>query len=273
MSKPAERFPLNRLTLAIATGLLLQPVATVAQAQTAAQDEEQVIEEVISTGTRLKGTATAVLEERKNQAFVADILGAEQISRTGDGDAASALRRVTGLTLVDGKFIYVRGLGERYSSTQLNGASVPSPDPTRNVIPLDLFPSDIIESLSVQKAFSPSMPASFGGGNVDIRLKTIPTQFIFNVGGSIGGNTENFDDAYQYSGGSNDWEGQDDGFRAAPASIASRWEAKNFLDNLDQQVALDLFRDVQRNYDPVLDSVNPDASFNMSLGQQFRLQR
>ena len=222
MNKPAERFPFNRLTLAVATGLLIQPVANIAYAQDAAQDEEQVIEEVVSTGTRLKGTATAVLEERKNQAFVADILGAEQISRTGDGDAASALRRVTGLTLVDGKFIYVRGLGERYSSTQLNGASVPSPDPTRNVIPLDLFPSDIIESLSVQKAFSPSMPASFGGGNVDIRLKTIPSDFIFNMGGSIGGNTENFDDAYQYSGGSNDWEGQDDGFRAVPAAIPDR---------------------------------------------------
>ena len=88
-----------------------------------------------------------VLEERKNQAFVADILGADQIARTGDGDAASALKRVTGLTLVDGKFIYVRGLGERYSSTQLNGMGVPSPDPTRSVVPLDLFPSDIIESL------------------------------------------------------------------------------------------------------------------------------
>ncbi|WP_100643820.1 TonB-dependent receptor domain-containing protein [Alteromonas facilis] len=269
MSKPAERFPFNRLTMAIATGLLLQSTAPVALAQSADQDEEQVIEEVVSTGTRLKGTATAVLEERKNQAFVADILGAEQISRTGDGDAASALRRVTGLTLVDGKFIYVRGLGERYSSTQLNGASVPSPDPTRNVIPLDLFPSDIIESLSVQKAFSPSMPASFGGGNVDIRLKTIPSQFIFNMSGSIGGNSENFDDAYQYSGGSNDWEGQDDGFRAAPRAILERWESRNFLDNLDPADALNLFKGVQRNYDPVLDSVNPDTSFNLAVGNSF----
>ncbi|MBT0585290.1 TonB-dependent receptor domain-containing protein [Alteromonas oceanisediminis] len=269
MNKPAQRFPYNRLTTAIVTGLLLQPIAAVAQESTSAQDEDQVIEEVVSTGTRLKGTATAVLQERKNQAFVADILGAEQISRTGDSDAASALRRVTGLTLVDGKFIYVRGLGERYSSTQLNGASVPSPDPTRNVIPLDLFPSDIIESLSVQKAFSPSMPASFGGGNVDIRLKTIPTDYIFNMSGSLGGNTENFDDAYQYGGGDNDWEGQDDGFRAAPASIANRWSSKNFLDNLDQSTAVDLLRDVQRNYDPALDSVNPDVGFNVALGNSF----
>ena len=108
-----------------------------------AQEEDEVIEEVVATASRLQGSAAAVIEERKNQAFVADILGAEQLSRTGDSDAASALRRVTGLTLVDGKYIYVRGLGERYSSARLNGASIPSPDLTRNVIPLDIFPSII----------------------------------------------------------------------------------------------------------------------------------
>ena len=156
MKQIDSRFPLAPVAFALFTALSLGQTAF------AQSENDEVIEEVVATGTRLKGTATAVLEERKNQAFVADILGAEQISRTGDSDAASALRRVTGLTLVDGKFIYVRGLGERYSSTLLNGANVPSPDPTRNVIPLDLFPSDIIESLSVQKSYSPSMPASFG---------------------------------------------------------------------------------------------------------------
>jgi len=269
MNQPANRFPVKQLTLAVlASFAVAQPFfAQSVMAQQA--DEEEAIEEVVATGTRLKGTATAVLEERKNQAFVADILGAEQISRTGDGDAASALRRVTGLTLVDGKFIYVRGLGERYSSTQLNGAAVPSPDPTRNVIPLDLFPADIIESLSVQKSFSPSMPASFGGGNVNIRLKTIPTQFIFNVSGSLGYNTENSGDALAYNGGGNDWQGRDDGTRAAPASIATRWENKEFLDSLDQDVALALLRDVNRDYDPFLDSVGPDMGFNFSLGNSF----
>jgi len=115
-------FKVGGLSLAIASilGASALPLSAVAQ-----QSEDEVIEEVVATGTRLKGTATAVLQERQNQAFVADILGAEQISRTGDGDAAAALRRVTGLTLVDGKFIYVRGLGERYSSTQLNGMTVP----------------------------------------------------------------------------------------------------------------------------------------------------
>ena len=165
---------LNALSAAVAVGLL-------AQANVALAADEDELEEVVAVGTRLQGSAAAVIEERRDQAFVADILGAEQLSRTGDGDAASALRRVTGLTLVDGKFIYVRGLGERYSSARLNGASIPSPDLTRNVVPLDIFPSSIIESLSVQKAYSPSMPAAFGGGAIDIRTKSVPTEFTAGV--------------------------------------------------------------------------------------------
>lgn len=164
---------LNSITFAVSLGLL-------AQANTVMANDDE-IEEVVAVGTRLQGSAAAVIEERRGQAFVADILGAEQLSRTGDSDAASALRRVTGLTLVDGKFIYVRGLGERYSSARLNGASIPSPDLTRNVVPLDIFPSGIIESLSVQKAYSPSMPAAFGGGAIDIRTKSVPTEFTAGI--------------------------------------------------------------------------------------------
>ncbi|GAB2693031.1 TonB-dependent receptor [Aliiglaciecola sp. 3_MG-2023] len=267
MNTPFNRFPLKPVSLAILAAVTLPSASLFAQSAS----EEDVIEEVVATGTRLKGTASAVLQERKNQAFVADILGADQISRTGDGDAAAALRRVTGLTLVDGKFIYVRGLGERYSSTQLNGASVPSPDPTRSVIPLDLFPSDIIESLSVQKSFSPSMPAAFGGGNVDIRLKSIPTDFVFNMTGKIGTNTDNFDDAYQYNGGGDDWMGEDDGTRAAPASIVALWDSKQFLDNISSTEARELLKELNTDYDPVLQSVDPDYGFNLSLGNSFDL--
>ena len=100
-NKQTSAFKVGGLSLAIASilGASALPFSAIAQ-----ESEDEVIEEVVATGTRLKGTATAVLQERQNQAFVADILGAEQISRTGDSDAAAALRRVTGLTLVDGKF-------------------------------------------------------------------------------------------------------------------------------------------------------------------------
>ncbi|WP_416305499.1 TonB-dependent receptor plug domain-containing protein [Neptunicella sp. SCSIO 80796] len=185
------RFRANKISLAV--GACLLTGAVLAQEQ----QNDAAMEEVVATASRLQGTAAAVIEERKNQAFVADILGADQISRTGDSDAAAALRRVTGLTLVDGKFIYVRGLGERYSSARLNGASIPSPDLTRNVIPLDIFPSNVIESLSVQKAYSPNMPAAFGGGNVDIRTKSLPSEFVAGFQVGIEGNSSN-SDGYTY---------------------------------------------------------------------------
>jgi outer membrane receptor protein involved in Fe transport len=264
MNKKITRFSLNTLTVAVMASL-----STTAVNAEEVSTEDAAIEEVVVKASRLKGTASAVMEERKNQAFVADILGAEQISRTGDSDAAAALRRVTGLTLVDGKFIYVRGLGERYSSTQLNGASVPSPDPTRTVIPLDLFPAPIIESLSVQKSFSPSMSAHFGGGNVDIRLKTIPSDFVFSMGGSLGGNTENFDDGLTYNGGDDDWRGQDDGTRAAPKALQNLWSSYSPLDDVSQADNRLIAADLNRDYDPEKTSIDPDYGVDLTLGNRY----
>lgn len=188
---------LKKVTFAVSLGLLSYTNNLAAQEQDS-QAQQEAMEEVVVVASRLQGSAAAVIEERKNQAFVADILGTEQITRAGDSNAASALRRVTGLTLVDGKFIYVRGLGERYSSARLNGASIPSPDLTRNVIPLDIFPASIIESLSVQKVYSPSMPAAFGGGNIDIRTKSIPKEFTAGVELGAGYNS-NSDSGYTYN--------------------------------------------------------------------------
>ncbi|WP_392353227.1 TonB-dependent receptor domain-containing protein [Pseudoalteromonas sp. PB2-1] len=262
MKQFSKKFCLSTLSAAILCSLSVS-------AHAAEAEDEAVLEEVVVSASRLKGTATAVLEERKQQAFVADIMGAEQISRSGDSDAASALRRVTGLTLVDGKFIYVRGLGERYSSTQLNGAAVPSPDPTRSVIPLDLFPSGIIESLSVQKSYSPSMPASFGGGNVDIRLKSIPDQFVFDVSGQLGYNTNNFDDGIEYNGGSNDWYGVDDGTREIPDSIMAIYNSGQSLDDLTPEQSRSLVLDLNRDYDPQETTVNPNTKFTATLGNSF----
>ncbi|RHW75120.1 TonB-dependent receptor domain-containing protein [Colwellia sp. RSH04] len=258
---------LSRLTLAVVTGLSLSAFSSVAAEQD--NDDAEAMEEVVVKASRLKGTASAVLQERKNQAFIADILGSEQISRTGDSDAAAALRRVTGITLVDGKYIYVRGLGERFSSTQLNGASVPSPDPTRTVIPLDLFPSSIIESLSVQKSYSAAMPAHFAGGNVDVRLKTIPTDFVFNMQGKLGGNTNNFDDGLSYNGGDDDWYGIDDGTRQAPQSLRNLWENHTPLNDLSQEDNRAIAAEMNRDYDPSKSSINPNTGLDITLGNRY----
>ncbi|MBY6204785.1 TonB-dependent receptor domain-containing protein [Halomonas denitrificans] len=169
----------------------------------------------------IEGSLSSVIEEQRQTASVANVLGAEQISRAGDSSVGGALSRVTGLTLVDGQFIYIRGLGERYSSTLVNGANVPSPDPTRKVVPLDLFPTGVIRSILVQKGYSPDMPGDFGGGVVEIRTRGVPDEDFFSIelsGGVREGTT--FEDGLTYDGGGDDWAGYDDGTRAIPDAIA-----------------------------------------------------
>ena len=122
------------------------------------------------------------------------------------------------MTLVNGQFIYVRGLGERYSSTLLNGASVPSPDLTRSVLPLDIFPASILESIAVEKGFTANKPAAFGGGNIDIRTKGAPDDFVFSFELGTNFNTDSTDNL-SYAGGSDDIFGSDDGTRALSADI------------------------------------------------------
>lgn len=169
----------------------------------------------------IAGSLASVLEERRSDQNVANIIGSEQISKAGDSDAASALRRVTGLTLVDGRFIYIRGLGERYSSTLLNGANVPSPDATRRVVPLDLFPTGIVDSIAVKKGYVSSLPGEFGGGAVEIRTRSMPEAGFFNVEYSMGyidGTTGQT--GLGYAGGGKDWTGYDDGTREQPPLMA-----------------------------------------------------
>jgi len=216
--------PVSLLSLAISSATVAQTSSDQTGAGQPSQSEKikqitlkNPVEEVLVLG-RLKGGAHDLVMERMEFESVVDLLGAEQIARIGDSTAAVALKRVPGVTLVDGKFIYVRGLGERYSSSTLNGATVPSPDLTRNVLPLDIFPASIIESLAVQKGFTADMPAAFGGGSIDIRTKGIPDTFVFGLEGSIGLNTDS-DEGLSYRGGSNDHLGDDDGTRALGAGI------------------------------------------------------
>ena len=155
-----------------------------------------------------------MLERQEDEAIV-DTLDSDSISRMGDSTVAAALRRVTGLSLIDNKFIYVRGLGERYSATTLNGAFIPSPDSSRNVVPLDLFPSSVVDSLAVQKTFTPDISANFAGGLVDIRTTPFPDKgFNFTAELGSGSNFETDSSVYSYNGGGDDRLGTDDGTRA-----------------------------------------------------------
>src|SRR5690606_2073311 len=109
------------------------------------------------------------------------VLTAESLQRAGDDNAAVALTRMSGLSLVSGRFVYVRGLGERYSSALLNGSPLPSPEPLQRVVPLDLFPSNILASVVVQKTYSASFPGEFGGGVIDLQTVAVPVTPFFSI--------------------------------------------------------------------------------------------
>jgi len=192
----------------------------------------QQMEEVVVLG-RLRSAAAKLVDERMSEDVVADFMGAEMIQRIGDSTVAAALRRVSGLSLVGSKFVYVRGLGERYSSTTLNGAVIPSPDLSRNVIPLDIFPTSVVQTLAVQKSYSPNKSAAFGGGSIDIRTRGIPDDFTYSVTIGSGFNTASRGEMLTYQGGNDDSLGEDDGTRALAPSLNQA--IQRFSGNLNAQ--------------------------------------
>jgi len=158
-----------------------------------------------------------VPDEKRSTDQVSNVMGEEQFTRTGDANIAEGLKRISGLSTVGGKFVYVRGLGERYSTTLLNGAILPSPEPINRVVPMDLFPTAILDSVLVQKTYSAQYPSEFGGGVLQMRTKKSTDEFFWNVTGSLGmlDNTS-FKNGYTMPGGDTDWLGVDDGYRELP---------------------------------------------------------
>jgi outer membrane receptor protein involved in Fe transport len=290
--KSAQLHNAIRTLLAMAAASGLAPYATAADEDLPppppAAEPGQPIEEIIVEG-RQQSSAEQVLEERIKLDAVADIVSADQISRVGDSSVSLALRRLPAVTVVADQFIYVRGLGERYSSTTLNGAYVPSPDLTRNVIPLDLFPAEIVDSLTVQKGYSPDLPAAFGGGSVNVRTRAIPDEPLLSVQVGTGMNTDARDDGWTYRGGSDDELGTDDGTRALPREIRGaineylgdispngifsglrrQGGAPNFAqaEQLNRELATSLYRDL----DLQRASLDPDLSLEGAAGNSWML--
>jgi len=157
---------------------------------------------------------------------VLSVLSTEQIARTGEGNIAGALGRVTGLSVVGSGFVYVRGLGDRYSLALLNGSPLPSPEPLRRVVPLDLFPTGVIASSLVQKSYSANYPGEFGGGVINLTTKATPDEgfLTVNVGGSWDTETT-YQTGYSYYGSKSDWTGFDNGQRDIPPALQAFFDS------------------------------------------------
>ena len=218
---PLRRPRIALLPLLIAAVLAPPVRAQDASAETVDDEDATELGGVEVEGIYNEGGQELYTDERRSTAAVTEALSAEQIARTGDSDAASTLKRVTGLSVVDGKYVFVRGLGDRYSSVLLNGAQIPSPDPTRRVIPLDLFPTELLEGVVIQKSYSAELPGEFGGGTVQLRTRGVPAGFVAKLGLGLGYDDASSADGLGYAGGNRDWTGFDDGARALPDALAS----------------------------------------------------
>ena len=277
------------LAIAIASSLLVFSAAAIAAPEPEASPEPDAAADAGSPN-RLQGIevtseaptgAELYLDEKRTSSVVIEGLGAQQIARTGDSNVATTLKRIPGLSLIGGKYVYVRGLGERYSSVLLNGASVPSPDYTRRVVPLDLFPNDVLSGVIVQKSYSPDMPGEFGGGTVQLRTRDVPTKFFFKVSGGLGyidGATGEEGD--RYAGGARDWTGYDDGSRELPASLAAATANGAFLrprtsfnpGGASPQQLQELGRDLAGVGYGVYDKkIGPDTNFSASIGDGWKI--
>ena len=226
--------------------------------------EAEGIEVVISAAEE-RGSVAGALAYQRKATNVVNGISAEEISRAPASDAADAIKRVTSTSIVGGKYVYVRGLGERYSTAQLDGAALPTPEPEKRVIPLDIFPASMIESLFTVKSYTADLPGDFAGGLVDIQTKDIPEQPFITFSSGVGYNTNLADiDRPKYEGGDLDWLGFDDGTRSIPDGLPDRIpptaapkEAASFHD---------LFEGGFQAFTDPVDFGDVNKSFSLSFG-------
>jgi len=178
------------------------------------------LSEIVVEARASSNSDAYLISEKRQSSNVQDGVSGSQMSRSGDSNAADAVKRITGVSVLNGNTVYVRGLGDRYVSTQMNGVPIPSPEPEKKNVPLNLFSTGILESITAYKTFTPDLPGSFGGGTVDILTKAYPDQRIFNASLGFSGSTDLVGAQFRLgSQGSLDFFGFDDGIRSLPAEI------------------------------------------------------
>ncbi|MEM9986535.1 MAG: carboxypeptidase-like regulatory domain-containing protein, partial [Bacteroidota bacterium] len=232
---------------------------------------------VTITAKTSEASSVAFDQKKKNSINSIDGVTFDLVQRTGDANVAAAMQRVVGVTVQDGKYVYVRGLGDRYSQTLLNGANMPSLDPSRNTVQMDIFPSNLIDNVVVYKNFTPDLPGSFTGGLIDVRTKDFPDRFTLNASASMGYNLNSSlrDNFLTDTRNQADGFGYDDGLREVPEIIG---EPGSFLpgrlENQDFEIANRIDQSIkafQVPLYPVMDNSFLDQNYQLSAGNQFQL--
>ncbi len=243
------------------------------------------LEEVVVTASQINNNEVALLKLQQKSYAVQDGISAGEMQRLGVGNSAESMKMVTGATVESGKYVVVRGLGDRYSLTQMNGVTLPSSDPYRNSSSMDLIPTSMIENIVTTKTFTPDQPGNFTGGNVNISTKSLPDRFYISIGASAGYNTQSsFIDDFKTDpiSGKKDWLGYDDGSREMPAVLQIAENRNGLTPNLylqarngseTNQAARDLLTNTSkalagRSFTPANKTVLLNHSYSIALGNR-----
>src|SRR6478735_1868210 len=228
--------------------------------------QEGAVEEIVIEDHAETETIAGLALKRQRAVASGDAVGREEIAKTADTNAAQAAQRVVGANIVGGRFVYVRGLGERYTNALLSGFPLPSPEPDRVAVPLDVFPSQVLDSLTIVKVFTPDIPADFAGGSVQIETRSVPSKPLFQVTLKGGINSQStFQDRLSSSSSSTDWLGFDDGLRSLPGSVPRDYAAAQGAPKPDgtfvtPEELVQPGRDINWKRSPVMSGTPPNHS-------------
>ncbi len=242
----------------LASSILTSPM--VSYSQEAQQADQDQIDTIVTVGRYIP-------DEKRATSEISNVVSSSDFSLAGDSDIAVALTRLPGISPdVSGKYVVIRGLNERYTSTLLNGIELPSPDPLKRAVPLDIFPTSLVGNVLIQKTYSAEFPGAFGGGVIDIRTKVVPDESFFEIGFATGYNSAStFKDGLTYYGSDTDVFGFDDGTRDMPDIIAQNPTLEGLsAEQLEQ--AGEAFPNV---WSIDFQSNAPDFDFNAAGGTNF----
>lgn len=228
------------------------------------------LKEVQVTAEFKRNSENALLTVKARSPNMIDGVSASTFRKTGDSDAASAVKRVPGISISGGKYVYVRGIGDRYNKTVLNGVDIPGLDPDKNTLQMDIFPTSIIENMIINKTFVANLPADFTGGIINLELKSFPEERIANVSLSLGYNPSmHFNSEYlTYEGGSTDFLGFDDGTRTIPGTTNLPLFADVVAAPVDDPDRL-RYNDILRSFSPTLSAMEQSSLMDFGLSASF----
>ncbi len=236
------------------------------------KEDVGLLDEVVVTAELIRTTESALLTVKRKSVNVIDGISSESFRKIGDSNAGEAAKRVTGVSVEGGKYVYVRGLGDRYTKTTLNGMDIPGLDPDRNSIQIDVFPTNLIDNMLILKTFTPDLPADFTGGIVNIETKDFPDEKVLDVSFGIDFNPSmHFNNDYlTYEGGNTDFLGFDDGTRELPSGDLTSVPVPTNPTIPEQDIA-----DFLNQFSPTLGATNQTSFMNYNLGltlaNQFQL--